>query len=436
MELLLNLALIDIPEAFVIVMAGLAVYNLSIRPRLKSAVLISCVYGIGSFLLTYYDVPYLWKVLTLYVFMNLLIARFMKTKVGLTVGITTSAFVFLTVAEFFVITLFNAFSITIEQILQNPLYLYSGVWLYLLLLLLLIAVLRTFQFDLRKLFPKTKSNRSLFFLVLLGSVEFLLIVLMNTSSILLSDYQQFVTKQQPIIHMLILVFFVAIVILFRIYLTLTIHRVEAETETPYIKNINDMVTAIRSIKHDVVNHYTAINGFLKVGMTELASDYVKQLLSETTELIKVVEGVKNPAVSALIHSKMAVCVADRIPFTIDIRTDSQCSFMKTSDLITVLGNLLDNAIRATSFEEEANRYIKVEWAQAEGEEYIVIENSGPTIPAQKLQQIFRLGYTTKPDGQGGVGLAVVKKVVEKYHGKVAASSHEGVTRFRMSFPQK
>jgi sensor histidine kinase regulating citrate/malate metabolism len=244
-------------------------------------------------------------------------------------------------------------------------------------------------------------------------------------------------------QLLILALFIVIVILFRIYLNLTINRVEEETGTPYVKNIHDMLTAIRSIKHDSLNHYTAINGFLKKGLYDLAKEYVEQLLQETVVTEKnvdssshVLELIKNPAVSTLLQSKMAVCLAERITLSMDIQNGNQFSHIKTYDLVKLLGNLLDNAIRATSFELEENRYIRLEWGQTEHEQFLLIENSGPVIPQDKLKDIFQLGYTTKKNGEGGLGLSIIKSVTDRYGGNIRVNSANGVTRFYISFQNR
>ncbi|MGG3321238.1 ATP-binding protein, partial [Brevibacillus centrosporus] len=131
--------------------------------------------------------------------------------------------------------------------------------------------------------------------------------------------------------------------------------------------------------------------------------------------------------------KMEVCYAERISLSMNITTVNQFSQIKTYDLIKVLGNLFDNAIRATSYELEENRFIRVEWGHSENEQYLMIENSGPTIPKDKLSAIFQSGYSTKKDGDGGLGLVIVKTVTDRYGGKIHVRSEDGVTRFRISF---
>ncbi len=445
MEVFLRYLFIDIPEGFFIIAVGLATFNFAIAPRLKVSLLSGFIFGTTSFIFTFIEVPYQPKILMTYILTCLLFIFLFKNPPVLSILMSTSAYAAQILAEFFIIIGFNLLHISIEEIYQNKVFQYLASASYLTLLALPAYIFRRLQFDLRHLVPQKRHNRYLVLLVLTGSVEFLLILFINTSYILQinnSSFQLIYSPwQQSLVQLLTLAMFIVMVFLFRTYLNLTINRVEEETETPYLENIKDLLTAIRSIKHDVVNHYTAINGFLQKEMYGLAHNYVKHQLQEATTIEKIVESrgsiiqdIKSPAVAALVNSKMAICLADHISFSILVTNSSQFTFMKTNDLIKVLGNLLDNAIRAAQQEIEENRYIQMIWDQNDEEQFLMIENSGPTIPREKLDQVYDLRFTSKNNGEGGVGLAVVKGVVTRYGGSISVQSENGITRFCISFP--
>jgi len=447
LEFLLRFVLVDVPEAFLLLTIGLAMFNRSIFEHKKKALLFAILLSICGELLAFYDVSYQPKVLTMFLCMALIFYYLYKPGLLKAVFMSTASLGSMILAEFLLLIIYNSQQIYWTDILSTTMLMVVVRLLYLGLLLICAVILRMTRFDVRRLFPRNRYNRYLFLLILVGSIEFLLILFMNTSFFLRennSTLAQLYTPQfQMLFQILILVLFILIVFLFRIYLTLTIHRVEEETGTPYLKSIHDMLTAIRSIKHDSLNHYTAINGFLKKGLYDLAKEYVEQLLQEILVTEKTVDtsshvlgGIKNPAVSSLLQSKMALCLAERIPLTMNVTTGNQFSHIKTYDLIKVLGNLLDNAIRATSYELEEYRYIQLDWGQTERELFLIIENSGPCIPADKLAEVFSIGYTTKKNGEGGLGLSIVKSVTERYGGKVTVSSEDGITRFHVSFANR
>jgi two-component system heavy metal sensor histidine kinase CusS len=101
-----------------------------------------------------------------------------------------------------------------------------------------------------------------------------------------------------------------------------------------------------------------------------------------------------------------------------------------------LGNLLSNAIRHTP----AGGTVRVALGnRTDGGVSVTIENPGTPIPADDLPKIFDRFYRVDPSrqrrGEGaGLGLAIVRSIVEVHQGSIEASSNERGTRFRMVIP--
>ncbi|MED4568635.1 GHKL domain-containing protein [Brevibacillus agri] len=447
MDFLLRFLLVDIPEAFLLLTISLALFNLSVFEKKKQAILFSLLFALTGELLTLLEVLYQPKVLLMFLCTTVLLLGLYRFNILKSVFMGTFAIAVMLLAESIILVIFNSQQLFLEEILSSTMLAVVARTFYLGVYVGIAVLLRVNNFDIRTLFKHNqlnRLNRYLFLLILLGSIEFFLILFMNTSFFLWGNnssiFALYTPQFQLFFQLAILTLFIAIVILFRIYLNLTINQVEEETGTPYLNSIQDLFTAVRSIKHDSLNHYTAINGLLKKELHSHAKEYVEQLLKETVLIERsadsssqVLERIKNPAIASLLQSKMVVCLAERISLTMEIKKISQFSHYKTYDLIKILGNLLDNAIRATSYELEENRYIRLEWGQTENEHYLYIENSGPTIPENRLQEIFQTGYTTKKNGEGGLGLAIVKNVAERYNGKIQVKSADGVTSFYISF---
>jgi C4-dicarboxylate-specific signal transduction histidine kinase len=94
----------------------------------------------------------------------------------------------------------------------------------------------------------------------------------------------------------------------------------------------------------------------------------------------------------------------------------------------VVVNLVGNAVDALSETHGRERRIRVNvCASEQGRISCSVEDNGSGIPANKLESIFEPYYTTKPVGQGtGLGLPVVKNIVESYGGKVSVKSTENL----------
>ncbi|NQU94843.1 MAG: GAF domain-containing protein [Candidatus Omnitrophica bacterium] len=98
----------------------------------------------------------------------------------------------------------------------------------------------------------------------------------------------------------------------------------------------------------------------------------------------------------------------------------------------VFFNLIRNAAQAIN--ERGKITIKAR--QADDKIFIDIEDTGHGIPENKLEQIFNPFYTTKDPGKGtGLGLFIVRQVVERNHGKISVKSKVGEgTTFTLEFP--
>ncbi len=94
-------------------------------------------------------------------------------------------------------------------------------------------------------------------------------------------------------------------------------------------------------------------------------------------------------------------------------------------------NLIENALDAI----ETGGSVQAVVAQ-EGDRLIVrIIDNGSGIPAEDLQRIFEPFYTTKPVGSGtGLGLDIVRKLLERNNGEIEVTSVPGRTEFRVSLP--
>jgi signal transduction histidine kinase len=101
------------------------------------------------------------------------------------------------------------------------------------------------------------------------------------------------------------------------------------------------------------------------------------------------------------------------------------------ELNQVWTNLIHNAVQALGGRGE----IVIE-TKLEGEMVAVtVEDNGPGIPADVLPRIFEPFFTTKPKGEGtGLGLGIVKQIVDKHAGDIQVRSRPGCTQFTVKLP--
>ena len=154
------------------------------------------------------------------------------------------------------------------------------------------------------------------------------------------------------------------------------------------------------------------------------SSAVSQELTES-----LLERVGDPVLGALLLGKSAVAAERGIQFRLspDSRLDGDAGHPR--DLITVVGNLIDNALDAVASSPNGGpRWVEVSIRQDDGDVVIKVHDSGPGIALDDTEQIFSEGYTTKvaaPGSRRGLGLALVKQVAARRDGRVTVVNQGG-----------
>jgi C4-dicarboxylate-specific signal transduction histidine kinase len=99
-----------------------------------------------------------------------------------------------------------------------------------------------------------------------------------------------------------------------------------------------------------------------------------------------------------------------------------------------VGNLVDNALDAVS--GTADPWVQVALMQVDGSVRVAVRDSGPGVPGELAEEIFRRGVTTK-DGQDGrgIGLALVHLVCARRDGFITVSNDDGAV-FVASLPER
>jgi signal transduction histidine kinase len=120
----------------------------------------------------------------------------------------------------------------------------------------------------------------------------------------------------------------------------------------------------------------------------------------------------------------------------DLELPSHLSaFADPDGLAQVLGNLLQNAVRYTP----RGGSVRLRAERRGGNVVVSVSNTGPGIPAADLPHVFERFYRVEKSrdaarGGAGIGLAIVRQIVDSFGGSVGAESNDGLTRFWFSLP--
>ncbi|MBQ8358137.1 MAG: sensor histidine kinase [Clostridia bacterium] len=200
-----------------------------------------------------------------------------------------------------------------------------------------------------------------------------------------------------------------------------------------------LVDSMRANNHDFTNKLHVILGLIQMGMYDQATAYIENItILQRSAISKIMNAVSEPAVAALLIGKTARASELNIKF---ILREGCCyagadMHLPAEVLVTIIGNLIDNAFEAMNEREapyDAPKELLFGIYSRPGAVLITTDDTGKGIAEKDLPHIFENGYSTKGAGRG-TGLYQVKSMVEGLGGTITVESQEGVgTSFSVSF---
>jgi sensor histidine kinase regulating citrate/malate metabolism len=185
------------------------------------------------------------------------------------------------------------------------------------------------------------------------------------------------------------------------------------------KSVTD---TLRAQTHEFANQLHTISGLVQLGEYDSVRDLVGTLTRRRAEISDAVtQRISDPAVAALLIAKTSLAAESGV--ALEIAPDSHLGALDpalATDVITLLGNLIDNAVDVSVGAAPA----KVTVAIKDHEDLVIsVADSGPGVPEHLRESIFARGVTSKPDAPGGrgIGLALVRLVSAQHGGAVEVS---------------
>lgn len=211
------------------------------------------------------------------------------------------------------------------------------------------------------------------------------------------------------------------------------------TDTQYhllqdtFSRVESLNHSLRAQRHDFLNHLQVVYGLMEMEEYLEAREYIGKVYQDIQKVSRVLK-TANPAVNALLQAKLLDAEKRNIRMDIHVLSRFEHLPVPSWEFCRVLGNLLDNAIAALS-EKKDDRVLSVRLQENLKEIIVSVEDNGPMIPQNLLDKIFHPGFTTKKEQGEGMGLAIVKAILEQYGGKIEVDSSESLTEFTVSIPK-
>src|SRR5919107_618180 len=210
-------------------------------------------------------------------------------------------------------------------------------------------------------------------------------------------------------------------------------RTELTTLRRELGVVRHATDTLRAQTHEFSNQLHVISGLVQLREYDEAVRFIDAVSRGRAELDEdVTRRVRDPALAALLVAKASLAgergVELRFAETAALdRVDESLS----TDLTTVVGNLVDNALDAVSSSERVGAsggWVEVDLRESDADVVVQVRDSGPGVGADIADQVFERGFSTKPtdDAVGrGFGLALTGLVCRRRGGEVSVRNEDG-----------
>lgn len=197
-------------------------------------------------------------------------------------------------------------------------------------------------------------------------------------------------------------------------------RTEVIKMAEELSGIRYMLDALRAFNHEFMNKLHVILGYLHIGEVDNAVEYITHTTLLSSQAVReVVNQLHVSRLAALVIGKMMQ--ANELGIQLKLKNDSICSnealFLPMDCYVTVIGNLLENAIEELNRISFAVKEVKLGIYCTPDYNLIVCEDTGGGIPDDIRSHIFEQGVSGKGENRG-TGLTLIRDIVERYHGSI------------------
>lgn len=184
----------------------------------------------------------------------------------------------------------------------------------------------------------------------------------------------------------------------------------------YVKQLELMkssMMAVKILRHDLKNQLSAIQSIAKSGDVQCLNNHIESLIG-ISKLTKTFANSGNVNIDSILNFKIFEAEQADIQTSLLLNIPDVID-MSSADLCTILGNLIDNAVRATSKLEKENRKISIAVRYDKKRIIITVSN---TFNGKVIYEGNKIVSSRKNKSEHGLGLLSVKNAVERCDGVI------------------
>jgi GAF domain-containing protein len=204
-----------------------------------------------------------------------------------------------------------------------------------------------------------------------------------------------------------------------------------------VEGLSLMVRSLRAQGHDHSNRLHAIYGLLTLGEVEQARRMIASIEEGYHSIYgRVTARIENATLAGFLVAESAIALQSGIRLTVDARSRLATlpSGLDDLDAVTVLGNLIHNAVEAVSEMSPSRRRVSILVVERPSTTVFRVRDWGPGLLDGATARMFERDFTTKP-GHSGIGLSLVESIVRRCRGSIDVEQGPGNgTTIEVTFP--
>ncbi|MFI5907910.1 ATP-binding protein [Dactylosporangium sp. NPDC051541] len=204
--------------------------------------------------------------------------------------------------------------------------------------------------------------------------------------------------------------------------------------TGELDSVRGFTESLRAQAHEAANRLHTVLSLIELGRTAEAIEFAGAELAVAQRLTdRVVGAVREPVLAALLLGKAAQAAERGVELEVAPDAEVPEAALPPGDLVTIVGNLLDNAIDAAVAAPPPRR-VAFSAMLRPGSLTLRVADSGPGLDPPDVAPAFTRGWSTKAAPSAGLGLALVGQAVRRHGGDIAVDGSAFTIRVPVGVP--